>query len=291
MPQSDDQLRRELAETKEENYRLQNENARLRAILASFNLKTGRAVESPISNLDPVPEEPPMPPVRPRDKQAVAAERIQLFRTLFRGREDIYAVRWESKKGKSGYSPACAHEWDPVICKKPSGRCTNCSYLPLTDDVVRAHLLGEKTLGIYPLSKDETCWFLAADFDKEGWREDARAFLEAARCLGVPVYLERSRSGSGAHAWIFFEQALPASMARKLGSTILTAAMEKRHQVGLSSYDRLFPNQDTNKIGVNNSLCVFNAQHSAPTTIAFQIAVRQANQANSLSPRCSAGER
>lgn len=245
MPQSDDQLRRELAEAREETSRLQNENARLRAILASFNLKTGRSVESPSSNSDPVLEEPPKPPVLPRDKQAVAAERIQLSRSLFRGREDVYAVRWESRKGKSGYSPACAHEWDPVICKKPSGRCTNCSYLPLTDDVVRTHLLGEETLGIYPLLKDETCWFLAADFDKEGWREDARAFLEAGRCLGVPVSLERSRSGKGAHAWIFFEQAVPASLARKLGSAILTAAMEKRHQVGLSSYDRLFPNQDT----------------------------------------------
>jgi superfamily II DNA or RNA helicase len=246
MSHDDERLRQELAKAKEEICRLQEENGRLRAVLGAFSVKTGSAIRTPTANVQPATRPPSTkPPTPPRDSQAVADKRIQLFRALFRGRDDVYAVRWENKKGKSGYSPACAHEWNPMICKKPGGRCTDCNYLPLTDDVVRAHLLGQKTIGIYPMLSDETCWFLAADFDKEGWREDARTYVATGRTMNVPVYLERSRSGNGAHAWIFFEQAVPAAGARKLGSAILTASMEKRHQVGLNSYDRLFPNQDT----------------------------------------------
>jgi len=169
---------------------------------------------------------------------------LALFRSLFRGREDVYAVRWENRKGKSGYSPACAHEWDPLLCRKPCAKCVNCKYIPLSDSVIRDHLLGKCTVGIYPLLPDETCRFLAADFDKEGWREDARAFLDVCRDLDVPAVLERSRSGRGGHVWVFFEEAIPAALARKLGSAILTRAMDKRHLMGLDSYDRFFPNQD-----------------------------------------------
>jgi hypothetical protein len=111
--------------------------------------------------------------------------------------------------------------------------------------VIEDHLLGKATVGIYPLLQDETCRFLAVDFDKKTWADDSRAFLDTCQELGVPAVLERSRSGNGAHAWIFFDNAPPASTARKLGYAILTRAMERRHQVGLDSYDRLFPNQDT----------------------------------------------
>jgi superfamily II DNA or RNA helicase len=118
-------------------------------------------------------------------------------------------------------------------------------YRPLTDDVVRGHLVGEHTLGLYPLLQDETCWLLAVDFDKKTWQQDAAAFLASCHELDVPAALERSRSGNGGHVWIFFERAIPATTARKLGCVILTQTMESRHQVGLDSYDRFFPNQDT----------------------------------------------
>jgi len=118
-------------------------------------------------------------------------------------------------------------------------------FRPLTDEVVRGHLVGDHTIGIYPLLQDETCWFLAVDFDKKTWQKDANAFLAVCRELSVPAALERSRSGNGGHVWIFFDPAIPATTARKLGCVILTRAMESRHQLGLDSYYRFFPNQDT----------------------------------------------
>jgi superfamily II DNA or RNA helicase len=181
--------------------------------------------------------------------------KIALFRSLFRGREDIYPRRFESRKtGKSGYAPACANEWVRGICEKPRIKCAECPnrrFLPVTDDVIRWHLSGYDpdrqpfVAGVYPLMQDETCFFLAVDFDKAGWREDVTAFLEACRRLNLPAALERSRSGRGAHVWFFFEEAIPAALARRLGSHVLTETMEGRPDIGLDSYDRLFPNQDT----------------------------------------------
>ncbi|NUM53405.1 MAG: DEAD/DEAH box helicase family protein [Candidatus Hydrogenedentes bacterium] len=241
-----ERLRKELEQSQRESDRLQSENSKLKDMLEAFSVKPAASLKNqpPQRHVESQPDITGAIPAT-NTSNSTADERIQLFRSLFRGREDVYAVRWESKKGKSGYSPACAHEWDPILCKKPNGKCTNCSYLPLTNEVVRAHLLGQKTIGIYPLLQDETCWFLATDFDKEGWQEDARVFLETCRAKGAKAYLERSRSGRGGHIWIFFQEAIPAALARKLGSAILTTAMDERHQVGLASYDRLFPNQDT----------------------------------------------
>jgi hypothetical protein len=181
--------------------------------------------------------------------------KIALFRSLFRGREDVYPRRFESRKtGKAGYAPACANEWVRGICEKPRIKCAECPnrrFLPVTDDVIRWHLSGYDAegqpfvAGVYPLLQDETCFFLAVDFDKAGWREDATAFLEVARRLNLPAALERSRSGRGAHVWFFFEEAIPAALARRLGSHVLTETMEGRPDIGLDSYDRLFPSQDT----------------------------------------------
>ena len=189
------------------------------------------------------------------DSRSAPDAKIALFRSLFRGREDVYPRRFESRRtGKSGYAPACGNEWVPGICEKPRIKCADCPhrrFLAVTDDVIRWHLSGRDNAGqpfvagVYPMLQDETCFFLAADFDKEAWREDAAAFIETCRSANLPCALERSRSGSGAHVWLFFEEALPAVLARKLGSLILTETMERHPDVGLDSYDRFFPNQDT----------------------------------------------
>jgi hypothetical protein len=189
------------------------------------------------------------------DQHSSAEEKIRIFRALFRGREDVYPRRFESRKtGRAGYAPACANEWAKGVCEKPRIKCAECPnrrFLPVTDDVIRWHLSGRDpegqpfVAGVYPLLLDETCFFLAVDFDKSGWQDDASAFLSACHRLGVPAALERSRSGRGGHVWLFFDDALPAALVRRLGSHLLTEAMEGRPDIGLDSYDRLFPNQDT----------------------------------------------
>ena len=191
----------------------------------------------------------------PVNNHSPPATKIVLFRSLFRGREDIYPRRFESlRTGKSGYQPACANEWARGLCDKRATRCADCPnrrFLAVTDEVVCWHLSGRDgtgrdfVMGAYPMLQDETCFFLAADFDKERWREDAAAFLETCRQKSLPAALERSRSGNGGHIWLFFEEAIPAGLARKLGSHILTETMERRPDIGLDSYDRFFPNQDT----------------------------------------------
>ena len=182
-------------------------------------------------------------------------EKIALFRSLFRGREDVYPRRFESRTtGKTGYSPVCSNEWVPGVCEKPRVKCANCqhrSFLPVTDDVIRCHLTGNDergndfVAGVYPMLLDETCFFLAIDLDNANWQDDAIAILETCSQIDIPAVLERSRSGNGGHIWIFFETAIPASIARRLGSHVLTETMERRPDLGLDSYDRFFPNQDT----------------------------------------------
>jgi superfamily II DNA or RNA helicase/very-short-patch-repair endonuclease len=181
--------------------------------------------------------------------------KIELFRSLFRGREDVYPRRFESRKtGKAGYAPACANEWIRGICEKPRIKCTDCPnrrFFPITDEVIGWHLSGRDNrgfdfvMGVYAMMQDETCFFLAVDFDREDWQPDAAAFLETCQRLDVPAVIERSRSGYGGHIWVFFEEAIPATLARKLGSHILTETLECRPEIGLDSYDRMFPNQDT----------------------------------------------
>ena len=227
----------------QENIRLREENARLRRLLAAHSIPIPQfAPENP----------PPTKPVEmapPVDREERARQRITLFRTLFRGREDVYARRWQNDDGRHGYAPAAVKDWKAINKSRPEERKKvdqkTRRFLPMTDAVIENHLLGKETVGVYPLLPDETCWFLAADFDKKTWEYDALAFLETCRELSVPAALERSRSGKGGHIWIFFDRALPALTARKLGCVILTRTMERRHQIGLDSYDRFFPNQDT----------------------------------------------
>jgi hypothetical protein len=148
-----------------------------------------------------------------------AEQRITLFRSLFHGRDDVYAVRWENADGRYGYMPMADRDWKAYLRAKGEDRKKvdrqTRKFRPLTDEVVRGHLVGDHTIGIYPLLLDETCWFLAVDFDKKTWQKDSAAFLAVCRELNVPAALERSRSGNGGHVWIFFERAIPATTARK----------------------------------------------------------------------------
>lgn len=175
--------------------------------------------------------------------------KVALFRRLFRGRSDVYAVRWESKTtGKSGYAPACANEWRVGVCEKPRIKCADCgnrSFIPLAESTIYRHLVGEHTVGVYPLLEDNSCFFLAVDFDEAEWRDDAQAFMRSCEELGVPAALEISRSGKGAHAWVFFDSRVAAREARRLGTAIISHTCVRTRQLQLTSYDRLFPNQDT----------------------------------------------
>ena len=192
------------------------------------------------------------------NNQSSQEEKIRLFRSLFKGREDVFPRRFEnSKTGKSGYTPVCRNEWQAGICQKPKIACQDCNFrafVPISDEIIRNHLKGydpndrsgkDFTMGVYPLLADETCWFLAVDFDKSAWAEDAKTFLETCASYQVPAVLERSRSGNGGHVWIFFETPVPAVLARKLGALLLTSTMNRRPEIGMDSYDRLFPSQDT----------------------------------------------
>ena len=218
---------------------LRAENARLIALLESHGVDWKKpaapvliqplAKESEPSNLSP-------------DKK------VALFMRLFRGRTDVYSKRWENNKtGESGYTPVCLNEWREGVCDKKKVKCSVCSHRllrTLTDAIIYEHLAGTHTIGVYPLLNDDTCHFLAVDFDKADWREDARGFMQSCSELGVPAALEISRSGKGAHVWIFFACTELARDARKLGTALISHTCARTRQLKLASYDRLFPNQD-----------------------------------------------
>ncbi len=181
--------------------------------------------------------------------------KIALFRSLFRGRDDIYARRFVSQKtAKTGYAPACANEWIRGICEKPRIKCAGCvhqQFNPVTDTTVRRHLCGqddqglEFVMGFYPMLRDETCYLVAVALEKADWPEHAKIFGEICRDLNIPAAIERSRSGQSGRVWIFFSEPIPATLARKLGFHALSATMERCPEIGLDSYDRFFPDQDT----------------------------------------------
>lgn len=213
---------------------LRAEHARLVALLESHGIPWRRSASQVALETEPI--------------GLGSDAKIALFRRLFQGREDVYAVRWESKAGQSGYAPACANEWRPGICEKPRIKCAACGHrqlLPLTDAVLRDHLTGKCTVGIYPLLVDDSCHFLAVDFDEAEWQDDARAFMQSCGELDLPAALEISRSGRGAHAWVFFAHKVAARDARRLGTALISHTCARTRQLTLGSYDRLFPNQDT----------------------------------------------
>jgi superfamily II DNA or RNA helicase len=209
-----------------------------------------------------------------------ASQKIMLFRSLFKGRDDLYAQRWESMRtGKSGYQPVCKNDWIRGLCRKPEIKCGECpsrEFVPLRESAIHHHLFGfvqlsqaarrarkDFIIGIYPLLQDETCWFLAVDFDKELWQADVSAFRNICYRFDIPIAIERSRSGNGAHGWIFFSEPIPATLARRLGSYLLTETLDKRPEIGLDSYDRLFPNQDVLPDGGFGNLITLPLQYKA----------------------------
>ncbi|MBQ7237768.1 MAG: DEAD/DEAH box helicase family protein [Bacteroidales bacterium] len=201
--------------------------------------------------------------------------KVDLFRSLFKGREDVFARRWYSKTSeKAGYQPVCQNEWTP-LCDKRTFKCADCpnrKFSPLTDNEVYRHLEGNDAdgrdvIGLYVLNEDNTCHLLCTDFDdkncEHGYQNDVLAFIEVCKSWNIPYSVERSRSGNGAHVWIFFDIPVLAIKARKLGNAILTEAMSRNGKIGFKSYDRFFPNQDTMPEGGLGNLVALPLQGNA----------------------------
>ena len=232
---NDNALAEQLAAALEEIDGLRLENERLRALLG---LDIERTAEPPTS-WEPTLFASPAPPRSSVDRRSSPADKVQLFRSLFSGRDDVYAVRWQNdRSGKSGWSPKVVGGW--ANSKRPDRE-----HEPLTDAVIEQHLAGDESVGLYPLLRNDRCRLLVCDFDGGSWALDALAYLDACRASGLPAVLERSRSGDGGHVWVFFSGSVPAADARKVGAAMLRRAMASRVEIDLSSYDRLFPSQDT----------------------------------------------
>ena len=247
----------------EEIKRLRRENSRLRAQLEI-------AASEPLGNtpedLKIVAKTPCTVSVSQSFKAVVdntsnSSTKIHLFMSLFKGRRDVYAKRWENKnKGISGYSPVCLNQWQIGVCRKPKTSCSKCKsrdYATLDENVIENHLRGNLVVGVYPMLEDETCHFLAVDFDEADWQSDISVFRDVCIERTIPLAVERSRSGKGGHVWFFFETPILAALARKFGTILLTTAMNKRHAIQFKSYDRLFPSQDTRpKGGLGNLIAL-----------------------------------
>ena len=238
---SDEVLKAELQKALAECERLRDENAQLRLTVRQSTDTLSSKPKSPSGHNNKKPQS-----TAPVTNHSCPESKVSLFRSLFRGRDDVYAVRWGGRSGKTGYSPAGIREWEHAPSTQRGQQSFHYTKLfPLSDEAIRDHLLGKQTIGVYPLLQDDTSWFVAVDFDKKTWEADACAFLKMCQELAVPASLERSRSSNGGHVWIFFASPIQAALARKLASAVLTRTMERRYALGLDSYDRLFPSQDT----------------------------------------------
>lgn len=190
----------------------------------------------------------------------VDTKQIQLFMSIFRGRTDVYARHWE-RNGKSGYSPAYEFNWGEFMAHKARGgnlsNFPNKKTLLLTLEVIKSHLEGIQAIGIYPLLENNTSYFIAADFDKENWQTESINLINVCKQFGIPAYLERSRSGSGAHVWIFFEEKYSATKSRSLILELIRKALNLSEFEKEISFDRLFPNQDYHtNVGFGNLIAL-----------------------------------
>lgn len=229
-------------------------------LLAAYNklLMENEFLHKEVDRLQALLNSKDIPMTQPIMKQHLSLEeKVSVFRNLFKGREDVFARRWYSRtSGKSGYQPVCRNEWDRQLCDKKKYKCAECPnrlFKPLVYEDIYRHLEGkdpdgQDVIGAYAILADNNCNFLCADFDdkscEHGYEKDVLAYVGVCKDWDIPCSIERSRSGNGAHVWIFFEQSLPASKARRLGNTILTEAMERYGRMTFKSYDRFFPNQD-----------------------------------------------
>jgi len=177
----------------------------------------------------------------------ISEEQLNLYMSLFRGRNDIYARRWE-KYGKYGYAPAYRFDWNEYLNHKARGgnfnNFTNKEKIPLTKDIIKKHLIGAYFIGIYPLLEDNTSYFIAVDFDGKGWDKDSKKFMDECKSLKIPVYIEKSLSGMGAHLWIFFKDKYPAAKSRRIFLEIIRKVFDLSKFDKEVSFDRIFPNQD-----------------------------------------------
>ena len=238
------------------------EEVRLREIEAE-KVAARQRLKALSAKLGTLKQSVPCAPISPQTN----AQKVALFRSLFRGRADVFPKHWHNpNKQTRGYAPACANEWVRGVCEKPRvkcGECHNQAFIAVTDQVIIDHLRGRHIAGVYPLLEDETCCFLALDFDKADWMNDVAAFRSTCKHFGLDAAVERSRSGKGAHVWFFFAAPVPASEARTLGCYLITETMAHRNELPMSSYDRLFPSQDTMPLGGFGNLIALPLQYEA----------------------------
>ena len=254
----------EIEQLKEEIERLTAENKRLKGLLDSHGIcwQPVQVLTTPADGLAPTQERDTtdLRRLKPVDTVAEKARRIGLFMKLFCARRDFYAERWEGRDGRKGYAPVCGNRWKPVCPKRTQKgiKCHECkehAWIPFTEDVAYRHLVGQDergkpfVAGTYALLEDSSCKFLVFDFDDHDgsnlpWQEEAALLRKICCSQGIDTALERSRSGSGAHVWIFFDHPIPARLARRFGAALLAQGTETVHQRDFNTFDRMMPNQD-----------------------------------------------